>query len=325
MGDRRAVSYGRRVSWHAARHPHQAAFVFVGGSGERTVTWRELEDASNRAARLLAEEGLGQGSMLAVVAPNSVEHVVATIAGWKLGACVLPLRWDLPAWERERVLEVAAPDVIVGHPGPDGDRSRAVPVVSPRELADAAGPSAPLPDRVADPVWAIATSGSTGTPKVIVRNQPGAAAPGEGTGPAGAYLGHRPGQVQLVPAPMYHANGLYSFHWGLFEGQRLVLMERFDAATALDLIERQRVNTFCGVTIMFQRMARTPDVGARDLSSLQSVLQGGAALPEWVARKWIDLVGPDRFFVSSGSSENAGTAMARGDEWLAHPGTIGRP
>jgi bile acid-coenzyme A ligase len=76
---------------------------------------------------------------------------------------------------------------------------------------------------------------------------------------------------------------------------------------------------------MFQRMAREPDVEKRDLSSLESVLHGGAPLPEWVARRWIELVGPSHFFVSYGSSENAGIAMANGVQWLEHPGTVGHP
>jgi bile acid-coenzyme A ligase len=113
--------------------------------------------------------------------------------------------------------------------------------------------------------------------------------------------------------------------FGLFGAQKIILMERFVADLALQLIERHRVNTFCGVTIMFQRMAREPDIDSRDLSSLESVLHGGAPLPEWVARKWIELVGPSHFFVSYGSSENAGIAMANGEQWLEHAGTVGRP
>jgi bile acid-coenzyme A ligase len=113
--------------------------------------------------------------------------------------------------------------------------------------------------------------------------------------------------------------------FGLFGAQQIILMERFVAELAVDLIERHRVNTFAGVTIMLQRMARVEGIENRDLSSLESVLHGGAPLPEWVARKWIELVGPSCFFVSYGSSENAGIALANGEQWLAHPGTVGKP
>jgi bile acid-coenzyme A ligase len=259
--------------------------------------------------------------MVVTAMPNSVLHVVSMYAAWKVGACVLPLRWDLPEWERERVLAVAQPDAILG----DWPRSGAVPVLPTGQLDAPGYSSAPLPDRVPQPAKAVATSGSTGTPKLIVLRDPGSSVPGRAEGPHGAFLGHHDGQIQLVPAPLYHANGFYVLQFGLFGAQQVILMERFDAELAVDLIERHRVNTFAGVTIMLQRMARVPGIDKRDLTSLESVLHGGAPLPEWLARTWIGLVGPDHFFVSYGSSENAGIAMANGNQWLEHPNTVGRP
>ena len=217
---------------------------------------------------------------------------------WKAGACVLPLRWDLPEWERERVLEVARPTVVIGdwegcHQCAHSAR------IPARRLGVFIGscPRSGTPPRQGDRHLGI--DGDTedhrpaGPGRVCSRREPGA---------AGQFLGHHDGQVQLVPAPLYHANGFYVLQFGLFGTQKIILMERFVADLALKLIERHQVNTFCGVTIMFQRMAREPDVEKRDLSSLESVLHGGAPLPEWVARKWIELVGPSHFFVSYGSS-----------------------
>jgi bile acid-coenzyme A ligase len=315
------VSYGRRLSQIRAERPDDSAFVFVSQGGEeRDVSWRELDEASNRVARLLGDRGIGPGSTVVTALPNSVAHVVAMYGAWKTGACVLPLRWDLPEWERERVLEVARPSLVIGEWEPV-----TAPVLRPTELEAPDYSSAEVPDRVASPARAIATSGSTGTPKIIVLRDPGVAIPGGGTGPAGKFLGHHDGQVQLVPAPLYHANGFYVLQFGLFGAQRIILMERFVAELAIELIERHRVNTFAGVTIMLQRMARVPGVEDRDLSSLESVLHGGAPLPEWVARRWMELIGPSHFFVSYGSSENAGIALANGEQWLAHPGTVGHP
>jgi bile acid-coenzyme A ligase len=316
------ISYGRRLTQMAAERPEGSAFIFVSQNGsEHDVSWRELDEASNRVARLLDDHGVGQGSTVVTALPNSVAHVVAMYGAWKAGACVLPLRWDLPEWERERVLEVARPTVVIG----DWEGVTGMPVLHSSVLEASGYSSDPVADRVPAPAKAIATSGSTGTPKIIVLGAPGEAIPGEPQGAAGEFLGHRDGQVQLVPAPLYHANGFYVLQFGLFGAQQIILMERFVAGLAIDLIERHRVNTFCGVTIMFQRMAREPDIETRDFSSLESVLHGGAPLPEWVARKWIELVGPAHFFVSYGSSENAGIAMANGEQWLAHPGTVGKP
>jgi bile acid-coenzyme A ligase len=317
-----AISYGARLSQLARESPESMAFLFVSADGtEQSVQWRRLEEDSNRLARRLSEAGVGQSSMVVTAMPNSVRHVIAMYAAWKLGACVLPLRWDLPEWERQRVLAVAKPDVVLG----DWTGTNGQSVIASGELEAESYSTAALPDRVPMPAKAIATSGSTGTPKIIVLRTPGVAVPGTPEGPHGAFLGHREGQVQLVPAPLYHANGFYVLQFGLFDAQRIILMERFDAELALDLIERHRVNTFTAVTIMLQRMARVPHVDKRDLSSLESVLHGGAPLPEWLARRWIELVGPEHFFVSYGSSENAGIALANGRQWLDHPNTVGRP
>jgi bile acid-coenzyme A ligase len=316
------VSYGRRLSQLAVQRPDDSAFVFVSQNGdERDVSWRELDEASNRVARLLGAHGVGADSTVVTALPNSVAHVVAMYGSWKAGACVLPLRWDLPEWERDRVLQVARPTIVIG----DWERGAGAPMLGSADLDAEGHSSEPVPDRVASPARAIATSGSTGTPKIIVLRDPGASIPGGGAGPAGKFLGHHDAQVQLVPAPLYHANGFYVLQFGLFGAQRIILMERFVAELALALIERHRVNTFAGVTIMLQRMARVPDIEERDLSSLESVLHGGAPLPEWVARRWMELIGPSHFFVSYGSSENAGIALANGEQWLEHPGTVGRP
>lgn len=315
------VSFGKRVSDLADANPDGAAFVFVAVDGTETeVSWRRLDVESNRAAHILAERGLREGSMLAVCLPNSVEHVVATIAAWKLGACVLPLRANLPEWERDRVLEVARPTLAI-----TAWQTAICPTVRPGDILRTDVSSERLPDRVARPFRAIASSGSTGTPKIIVLREPGEALPATGNADASAFTGQRAGHVQLIPAPMYHTNGFLIAHSALFQGQSIILMERFDAALAVDLVERHRVNIMTGVTIMLQRIARLPDIDSRDLSSLLSVIHGGAPLPHWLAEWWINKVGAEQFTVCYGSSENAGAFAAKGSEWLVHRGTVGHP
>jgi bile acid-coenzyme A ligase len=130
-------------------------------------------------------------------------------------------------------------------------------------------------------------------------------------------------QLVLVPAPLYHANGFTAVR-NLMSGDPIVLMERFNAALILDLIERHRITGFIAATPMLQRLAQLPDIGTRDLSSLTWVQQGAASLPIWLGRFWIDLVGPENFYLSYGSSENAGLVTCRGDQWLDHPGTLGQ-
>jgi len=315
-----AVSYGRQVTLLAERHPEDTAIVHVApGGSERRVPWGELERRANQVARLLEERGVAQGDTVAVALVNSAEHFFCTLAAWKLGATVLPLRWDLPPWERDRLLDLARPVAVVGAwedaaPGTLG-------------LDDVASSASrdhdPLPERVPDPARSIATSGSTGRPKLIVTPGPGTMALDPTAGATDA-MGVRDRATQLVISPLYHTNGFACLN-GLLVAQTLVVMERFDAALAVDLIERHGVNTAITVPAMLQRMAEVPDVKERDFASVDSILCGGAPLAPWVVREWIDLVGPEHFFFSYGGTEGIGLAMVRGDEWLRHEGTVGRP
>ena len=176
-----SVSYGRRLSQLAEEHPESTAIVFAGPDGrERRLSWAELDTASTAGAHLLlaimsAEPSAGD--RIAIALPSGPEHFIATYAAWKLGACAVPLRWDLPEWERHRVLEVARPSVVIGDwPADPGG----APVVSTRDLLAAVIPigAPPLPDRLPFPARAVASGGSTGMPKLIVTLLPGAAAPG---------------------------------------------------------------------------------------------------------------------------------------------------
>ena len=80
-------------------------------------------------------------------------------------------------------------------------------------------------------------------------------------------------QTILVPAPIYHTTGFATL-LTMLGGDRLVLLEKFDAALVVDLIERHRVTTFTATPTMLQRIARLPGIDERDLSSIVWVLQG---------------------------------------------------
>ena len=135
----------------------------------------------------------------------------------------------------------------------------------------------------------------------------------------------RSGQVQLVPGPLYHHAPFCWTFWGLFEEHEVVLMERFDAARAVDLIEQYGVNFCCVVPTMMRRMIRLPDIQERDLSSLEALYHTGGPCPAWLKQAWIDLIGPEKLYEAYGSTEDIGFTAIRGDEWLEHRGSVGRP
>jgi bile acid-coenzyme A ligase len=122
---------------------------------------------------------------------------------------------------------------------------------------------------------------------------------------------------------MYHTNGFATL-FSLLAGDRLVVLEKFDAARIVDLIEAHGVTTFTSTTLMLQRIADLPDIDERDLSSLVWILQGAAVISETLVRRWIDLIGAERFYQSYGMTEGIGLCAIRGDEWERHPGSVGR-
>jgi bile acid-coenzyme A ligase len=315
------ISFGRRLAMLADEHPERAAIIFVPEEGEEwRLTWRELDRASNRLARLLGARGVGERSTVVVGLPNCPEHFIACFAVWKLGAMALPLRAALPARERDALLDLARPAIVLA----DWEGA-ASPMLRPANwhVADACD-DGPLPDRIANPGRALASGGSTGRPKIIIGPGPWARAAGTPM-PLFAPLGFGMGQTQLVCAPLYHSFPFSTSYQGLFDDHTLVLMERFDAARAAALIERHRVEIVYLPPILMQRIAALPDVHVRDLSSLHAVASAGAPCPPWLKRFWIDLIGARRLTELYGATEAVGFTIIRGDEWLAHPGSVGRP
>jgi bile acid-coenzyme A ligase len=169
----------------------------------------------------------------------------------------------------------------------------------------------------------LATSGSTGTPKIIVGTAPAVWEPPAGA--AAAVSGDSDDDVTLCASPLYHNNGFGYCYPQLLAAKRVVLLEHFDAQVAVAAIEGHQVTMTVLVPTMLQRIARLEKVEAVNLRSLRRVIYGGASLPRWVARRWLDLVDPERFYFVYGGSELIGATMCNGSEWLLRPGTVGRP
>jgi bile acid-coenzyme A ligase len=110
-------------------------------------------------------------------------------------------------------------------------------------------------------------------------------------------------------------------------GVETVLMDRFDPARCLELIERHRVCQVLFVPTMMHRIWRLPEDErrARDVSSLRTVFTGGAPCPQWLMRAWIEWLGPDVMQELYGPSERIGGTHITGREWLEHPGSVGKP
>ncbi len=310
------LSMGRALGWLAERDPDRPAVT----DHERTVTRAKLERRTNRLARAYAGLGVGQDDLVTIALPNSVEFYEATVACWKLGATPQPVSARLPRAEREAIVELADPPLVVGVEPRDHPGRATVPPgwEPPAELADG-----PLPDDRVARAWKAPTSGgSTGRPKIIVAGQPAVIDP---TQPP--VRGGRPDGCQLVPGPLYH-NAPFAFSTrALLSGNHLVVMPRFHAEEALALIERHRVDWTLLVPTMMHRIWRLdPEVRDRyDLSSLQAILHLAAPCPAWLKEAWIGWLGAERVHELYAGTEAQGVTWITGTEWLEHRGSVGRP
>jgi bile acid-coenzyme A ligase len=304
--------YGVRISELAAEEPDRIAIRFVRIDGtERALTTTEQDARANQVGRALAARGVGVGDRIGLELRNSPELVSCIFGAWKIGAAPVPMRWDLPEWERERVIKVLDGRLVVT------ERDLSVFAEADAQSAD------PLPPVVPPVVNGICSSGSTGTPKVIMSTRPGVYDP-ELVRPFPIYWGVELGrQTILCPTTLYHTNG-FATMMSYIAGDSLVIMEKFDAERVVDLIERHRITTFTATSTMLQRISRVPDLHKRDLSSLVWILQGAAVIAPGLVRFWIDLLGPEKVYMSYGMTEGLGLASIRGDQWLTHQGSVGR-
>ena len=312
------VSYGNRLTEVAALRPDDIDLVMVAADGsERAVRWRELESRANQIGRLLQNYGVTTSSYVALALPNCLDHILVTLAIWKLGATLVPLRHDMPQWEMDRLLALAKPTVLVS----EVHTSRDSATISRRDLeASVARSDAALPDRIPECLSLVASSGSTGLPKLIVTPVRGVV----GDNPQSLYSPDHPTTI-LVTSPLYHVNGFHFASPPLLEGAHSIVMEKFDAALAVKLIERHKVTMTVMVPTMLQRIARLDGLRREHFASLETLVYGGAKIPEWLVDRWIELVRPEVFNITYGSSELLGLVRMTGLEWAEHRGATGRP
>ncbi|HMD57124.1 MAG TPA: AMP-binding protein [Solirubrobacteraceae bacterium] len=314
--------------------------------GGRVVTYPQLFGGALRATRALHELGVGAGDRVALLLHNSIEFLQASIATVPLGASAVPINWHWRGEEIAYVLRDSSAKVLIVHadlwPAIAASVPDAVTVVAvdPRgqrpvrpevagglawtDLLDGCEPWEQPPEGA--PVSIIYTSGTTGRPKGVVR-QPATDEQREAMQELlGEIFALAPGERTVIPAPMYHtAPNVYALSAAV-RGMDMTIMERFDAEEFLRLVEEHRVSVVQMVPTMFVRLLALPEnVRARyDLSSLRLIVHAAAPCPPGVKRGMIEWLGP---IVAEyyGSTETGPVVHCDSEQWLAHPGTVGRP
>ncbi len=326
-------------STYAASAPDRLAVV-VGGETGRTLTFAELEARSNQVAHLLRDRGLGVGDHLAMLLENRTEFFEVMWAALRAGVYVTPINWHLNPTEVAYIVNDCGASLLFG----SAELLRALPddVALADDRRIAVGGAVPgledyealLAERSTEPIadqsegsYMFYSSGTTGRPKGIMSPTIGGeiGAPNSFSGLMSVMFGFTEESVYLSPSPLYHAAPAGWTTGGHRLGSTAVVMERFDPIACLELIERHRVTHVQFVPTHMVRLLKLPrEVRDRyDLSSLEYVIHAAAPCPPDVKRAFIEWVGPKVHEYYSGS-EGMGFCIIGPEEWLAHPGSVGK-
>ena len=328
----------------ARAHPDRVALVDRG----RRVTYGELKARIDRVAAHLAAFGLGPGDVVTIQLPNWAEFAYVFFAAERLGAVANQIGPDFRSREVEYIIRFSEsrayvcpaafkgfdyvgmidelrsrlPELrVVGVVGGAGRTG----TVALDELVDGSGPvlTAPTSPLGANDVMRMAfTSGTTGNPKGVVHSA-------NTTLPACRFLNRdmevSEDEVFLIYLPLGLNWGYLTLVQALLAGARAVLLDRFSAGAALELIERERVTFVPTAPASIIAMLSDPGLAARDLSSLRVVITGGASCPVETIREYrarmrghlIELYG----MLETGF--HAYTRLTDDPEAVA--GTVGRP
>jgi acyl-CoA synthetase (AMP-forming)/AMP-acid ligase II len=319
----------------ARERPDHPAIVMA-GSGE-TLTYRELDERSNQLAQLWHERGLRRGDHVAILLPNHLRYLEVVWAALRSGLYYTPVNWHLTAPEvayivgdcgarsvvtsadlADRVTDIAPETALVVDGDLDG-WERYEDVVAEQ-------PTTPL-DEEPEGQGMFYSSGTTGRPKGILFPLPERTM--HDVHPLVQYaspIAHRPDDVYLSPAPLYHTAPVVFSSMAHRVGATTVILERWDPIACLEAIQRYRVTTAQFVPTMFVRLLKLPPEvrEAYDVSSLRLVSHAAAPCPVEVKRQVFEWLGPIVWEYYAGS-ENVGSTMVSPEEWLEHPGTVGKP
>jgi acyl-CoA synthetase (AMP-forming)/AMP-acid ligase II len=246
----------------------------------------EVMDRARRLAGGLRDLGVRPGDAVAFQLPNSWQAVVLFHACWVAGARAAPIHHRVTAAEAGELLERLRPAVTFSATDLPA-LPAAVTVAGPRDgfiaLCEAGEPLEPTEVPPHEVAVLLATSGSTGRPKIVRHTGRGLADKGRSMA---AVHGLGPADTILMPAPLAHISGLLN---GVLvagaAGMRTVLMARWSAEAALELVERERVTFMIGPPTFFTDMMSATGFRPDRVASVRLISSGGAAVtPAFVAR-----------------------------------------
>ncbi|MEY4131044.1 MAG: long-chain-fatty-acid--CoA ligase [Actinomycetota bacterium] len=333
MNDGNLAPFGRELSIVAEKYPNHPAVIY----GDEQLTFTDFERACEQLASSLVAAGLNEGDVVALLCTNRPEWLITYQAALRAGLVFVPINWHLEADDIDYVINDCKARAVLF----EDQFARLLPAKRNDRLFIAIGDSvqgslhwnealqqgrqageSPIRNRGTQMIY---TSGTTGRPKGVKPAQTSS----ETTSAVGAAMvgmfGMDParGDKILCPAPLYHSGpSRICCEWPLGAGVGVVLMPKFDAEQALQLIERYEISHAFFVPTMFQRMLKVEQREKYDVSSLRFVLHGAGPCTVAAKQQMFAWFGPIIHEMYA-ASEGPGTWITP-EEWLAHPGSVGK-
>lgn len=323
-----------------------------------SYSFAEVYSRSVSLSHGLVGQGVKKGDRLAIFMRNRVEWVISFIAASMTGAVVTPLNSWWGASELEFALKDSGANIIIA----DGRRAKAVnamknppaglvkilcsddnnisgwldfAAVETGSTATTAPAVEILPE---DDACLMYTSGSTGHPKGALSNNRAVISAVFGYAMLGMAMKFyknggkiiddpkAPQLSVLLPIPLFHVTGcMVIFLVSVVAARKLVLMRKWDVTDAMSLIEQEKIMNVTGVPTMTADLVNAPNRGDFDLSSLTDLSAGGAARPADHVEDLKQAFGASSPLAGYGLTETNGIgAFIAGDDYLAHPSSIGK-
>jgi long-chain acyl-CoA synthetase len=325
--------------------------------GDEEISYRQHFAKVAALAHFLRRAGVNKGDRVAIGMRNYPEWLVSFWAVQAIGGIAVAINAWWTAHEIAFALNDSTPAALLI----DGERAdrmassigamdlKAIVVARSAsssfgtEFADVtAGDADLLPDATiepSDPATILYTSGTTGNPKGAVATQRNHVTNLMNTLLAGAVarglLGdfstpsptETPQMAVLQTFPFFHIGGLTGLLVGTAIGSKMVLMYKWDAREAVDLIARHKVMTVSGVPTVVRQMLEAARASGADISSLLGIAAGGASVPPDLIRKigtqFAQATSPTNGY---GLTETTSAIVVNsGAEYFAHPDSVGRP
>jgi len=317
-------------------HPDDAISLISRG---RPTTYGALRAQVAAMRGALRDSGVTPGDRVALLCGNSRYFVVSYLATIGLGAIAVPLNPTSPAPELESELAVVDPKAAVIEPaaesawnGVDKSKMRSLTLVVTTDGSSIAGGSnidALLnhpPVDIVDvspntPAVYMFTSGTAGAPKAAVLTHCNLATNIEQVDEVESIT---KSDVFYGVLPLFHIFGLnVVVGCALSMGACVVLVQRFDPATAVETIAERGVTVVPGAPSMWAAFAQMPELSADAFGGVRMALSGAAKLPEAIADHLNRRFGL-KVYEGYGLTEASPVVTTSvGDEWV--PGSIGKP